>query len=349
MGWFKKGNSGNGAAGPTMMALEPAYIAPTAGKAKLMLTQEEVEPSESHDVYEDERRDDDFVMDRRGSTARSPRSYHNVEMEGQKSYSTKGDDSEAPVLHHEIKAGHLNSLFNGHLMKWKLEAEEGNAFIRVPAFLGALALMSTAITALVLYPDAWEPSAIVTSCGVIVMSCTVLILDGRFLITNPLSARAHLRNVMTRNFNIFRFVWGRGLLYIIAGILNCAQMSLITICSGVFMIALGLIALCVGIHASQRFSSLRNSLADESFLLFAFGRYDNDGDGYLGPNEFGQLLSELGMELDDRYTLKAFNVIDTDCDRKICFDEFNYWWASGYIERGRTRRYSEDEDYQQME
>ena len=208
--------------------------------------------------------------------------------------------------------------------------------------------MTTAIVSLVMYPEAWEPHSIVTSMGVIVMSFFVLILDGRFLAPNPLSARAHLRNVMTRNFNILRFVWGRGLLYIVAGILNCAQLWLITICSGAFMIALGIVALCVGIHASRKFAALRNSLADESYLLLVFSRYDTDGDGYLAPNEFAILLSELGMELDDRYTLKAFNVIDTDNDRKISFDEFNYWWASGYIERGRRRRDSEDE-YRQME
>jgi hypothetical protein len=32
-----------------------------------------------------------------------------------------------------LKRNHLNSLFNGHLMKWKFEAEEGSSFIRIPA------------------------------------------------------------------------------------------------------------------------------------------------------------------------------------------------------------------------
>jgi hypothetical protein len=31
------------------------------------------------------------------------------------------------------KNTHLNSLFNGHLMKWKIEAEEGTSFVRIPA------------------------------------------------------------------------------------------------------------------------------------------------------------------------------------------------------------------------
>jgi hypothetical protein len=247
----------------------------------------------------------------------------------------------------EQQHNHLNSLFNGHLMKWKLEAEEGTSFIRVPAFCGSIALMVTAIMALVLYPEAFTVHSIVMTVCVVVMSIFIAVLDGRFLSMSPLSARAQLRNVITRNFNVFRYVWGRALLYMVAGTLNVAQLWLITICSGSFMIALGFVALFVGIHASRKFAALRSSLADESFLLLVFSNFA-DQSGYIGPDEFALLLTDLGMELDDRYTLKAFNVIDLDNDRRISFEEFNHWWASGYIERGRRRRNSED-DYHRMD
>lgn len=247
------------------------------------------------------------------------------------------------------RQNHLNSLFNGHLMKWKLESEEGTSFIRVPAFFGGLALIVTSIVSLVLYPEVWNAASIVMFIGVIILSCFILILDGRFLCPNPLSARAHLRDVLTRNFNIFRYVWGRGLLYIVAGTLSVVQMQLINICSGSFMIVVGVIALCVGIHASRKFAALRSSLADESFLLLVFSNYDYDGDGYIEAYQFSRLVDDLGMELDDRYTLKAFNAIDMDSDRKISFEEFNHWWASGYIERGRKRRDAvEDDGYNRM-
>jgi len=253
-------------------------------------------------------------------------------------------DLENDYVSDTYRQNHLNSLFNGHLMKWKYEAEEGSSFIRVPAFFGAIALVVTAVVALVLYPDAWTSHSIVMSVAVIIMAIFVMILDGRFLATNPLSARANLRNIMTRNFNIFRFVWGRGLLYIAAGVLSVAQMWIITICSGAFMIIMGIIAIIVGVHASRKFAALRNSLADESFLLLVFSNYDQDGDGYIQPNEFAHLLTDLGMELDDRYTLKAFGAIDTDSDRKISFEEFSHWWAAGYIERGRKRLDDDDDD-----
>lgn len=294
------------------------------------------------------------------SNTRDPSSYgytqdHTTEAESTKDSHRHHHGSSTPALqsHHALSpknenSNHLNSLFNGHLMKWKLEAEEGSSFIRVPAFLGATALIVTAVVSLVTDSEAWSTASIVMSVCVICMSVFILILDGRFLATNPLSARAHLRNILTRNFNIFRYVWGRAILYIISGILSVAQLILMTIIAGAFMIAVGIIALFVGVHASRKFAALRSSLADESFLLLAFSNFDSDGDGYVSPSEFALLLLDLGMELDDRYTLKAFNVIDGDNDRRISFDEFNNWWSSGYIERGRKSR-STEEDYRRMD
>jgi EF-hand domain pair len=176
------------------------------------------------------------------------------------------------------------------------------------------------------------------------MSLFIIILEGRFVAPSPLNARAHVRNIMTRNFNILRFVWGRGLLYITAGTINVAQTWLITMASGAVMIVLGILAIFVGVHATRKFAILRNSLADESFLLLVFSYYDSDNDGYLEAHQFTNLLSYLGMELDDRYALKAFNAVDRNGDRRISFDDFNLWWTSGYIERGRkTAANYEDE------
>jgi len=292
-------------------------------------------------IESDEREEEGMVVvDRNTGKGNQVMSFEYDGDETKGGYSKDYTDQPSTQMTHpdaQPQLNHLNSLFNGHLMKWKFEAEEGSAFIRVPAFIGAIGLMTTSVVALVLYPEAWTTHSIVMSVCVIIMALFIAILDGRFLSSNPLSARAHLRNVLTRNFNIFRYVWGRSILYIFAGVLNVAQLWLITICSGAFMIFVGIVGLTVGIHASRKFAALRSSLADESFLLLAFSNFDGDGDGYLAPHEFAQLLADLGMELDDRYTLKAFNVIDSDNDRRISFDEFNHWWASGYIERGRKR------------
>ena len=189
---------------------------------------------------------------------RPPMDEKQYDEEATRSYSREEVESadDAPSYAETDRQNHLNSLFNGHLMKWKFEAEEGSAFIRVPAFFGSIGLIATIGAAMVIEENAFNPHAIVMGVCVVVMAFFIAVLDGRFLSTNPLSTRAHLRNIITRNFNMFRFVWGRGVLYIMAGILNIAQMWLITMISGAYMVLVGIIALLVGVHASRKFAAL---------------------------------------------------------------------------------------------
>jgi hypothetical protein len=242
-------------------------------------------------------------------------------------------------------ASHLNSLFNGHLMKWKFDAEEGPGYIRIPAFLAGLGLLGTTTTALVLYPITWTISSIVISVFVYIIALAVVILDGRFLSGSPLSVRAHLRNVITRHFGIFRYLWGRGILYLAGAVLSASLMIEMTMISGAVMFLVSLLAIFVGSYSSRKFAALRHSLSDESFLLLEFSNVDYDDDGYINPSEFASLLGSLGMELDDRYCLKAFNSIDTDHDRRISFEEFCHWWSQGYIERGRKVAEGDEQSY----
>jgi hypothetical protein len=59
---------------------------------------------------------------------------YDVENPTSTSYSRNGEsEPEQRTYEHSSKHTHLNSLFNGHLMKWKFEAEEGTSFLRVPA------------------------------------------------------------------------------------------------------------------------------------------------------------------------------------------------------------------------
>ena len=136
-------------------------------------------------------------------------------------------DEQSEVVYGTPKnnSSHLNSLFNGHLMKWKFDAEEGPGYIRIPAFLSGLGLIGTTTAALVLYPITWTISSIVISVFVFIIAITTVILDGRFLASSPLSIRAHLRNVITRHFGIFRYLWGRGILYL-AGAVSWRRCSL---------------------------------------------------------------------------------------------------------------------------
>lgn len=118
-----------------------------------------------------------------------------------------------------------------------------------------------------------------------------------------------------------------------------------TMISGAVMFGVSVLAIFVGSYSSRKFAALRHSLSDESFLLLEFSNVDYDDDGYINPTEFAYLLNNLGMELDDRYCLKAFNTMDADHDRRVSFEEFCHWWSQGYIERGRKATDGDEESY----
>ncbi|CAB9524225.1 expressed unknown protein [Seminavis robusta] len=175
----------------------------------------------------------------------------------------------------------LYGVFNGHLMKWRFEAEEGGPFIRVPAFFGATALVTTTTYALIFDPNTWTILSIVLSLFIYAISLLCIVLEGRFMCTNPLGIRAHLRSALTRRNRVFRFVWGRGILYIIAGGLSCALILIPSLIAGGFMALVGFSAVVFGAYSARMFYKLRDSLKDDDYLGNAFNRFDYDKDGFI--------------------------------------------------------------------
>lgn len=237
----------------------------------------------------------------------------------------------------------LQGVFSGHLMKWRFEAEEGGPFLRIPAFLGANALISTTTYALIFNPDTWTILSIVLALVIYAVSLLSVVLEGRFMCSNPLGIRAHLRSALTRKNRLFRFVWGRGVLYMLAGALSCALLLPPTIITGVFMITVGFSAAVTGGYSSRMFYLLRDSLKDDEYLASVFKKYDADKDGFVTLPEFVNLLSALGMDLDDRVGIKAFHAADINHEYKISEEAFISWWKTAFLKNGKAQKFDDIE------
>lgn len=244
----------------------------------------------------------------------------------------------APVVTSEAATSSLFGVFNGHLMKWRFEAEEGGPFLRIPAFFGANALIGTTTYALIFNPASWTILDIVIALFIYAIALLSIILEGRFMCTNPLGIRAHLRSALTRKNRVFRFLWGRGLLYIIAGGLSCALMLPPSMIAGLFMALVGVNAVILGGYAARMFYKLRDSLKDDDYLANAFKSYDYDGDGYITLPEFVNLLSKLGMDIDDRVGIKAFHAADENHEYKVSWEAFQTWWKGVFLKNGKATR-----------
>lgn len=232
----------------------------------------------------------------------------------------------------EMREGSIpnpETLVMGQLIQWKFNAEEGSLALRIPAVLGALGIMGTTLVPLILYyTECLTPRHVIIAFFVVQMAVIICVIDGRFSCArDPLGSRAKLRNMVTRHFNVFRLVWGRGVLYMIAGLLNMAHEVTMCYIAGGIMVAIGMIAFAVGSRAGKSLATLRKSLSDDEFLLGEFLKHDRDRDGFLNPSEFAQFIWDLGLEFDDLNTLRAFTTIDTDHDQKIAYREFVLWWS----------------------
>lgn len=238
------------------------------------------------------------------------------------------DDSGFSLLRVGSTLRNPDAFVTSHLVQWKLDAEEGPALLRVLAVLGASGLVVTSILPVYLYEEMITITSVIISVYVLMLSTMIFILDGRsFCVRNPLSFRAKLRNLVTSNFNIFTLVWGRAVLYMFVGGLQCSKMEFLALCSGGTMIAIGLLAFIVGANASNSLNNLKSSLTDDEFLWAEFNKFDKDKDGMLDPSDFAKFIWSLGLEFDDMYTLKAFSSIDTDRDRLISYVQFRQWWS----------------------
>jgi hypothetical protein len=161
MGWFSKKSDGNrssadpvatAAVGAYMLAKDSAvattsttskkqYVAPTpvlispASPSNSSVPQKSPESQNVSDTEEEEM----VVIDKPHiEPCLTEDGYGDLENPVSTSYS-RAVESEQDRRNHgadvptNSKQNHLNSLFNGHLMKWKFDAEEGTAFLRVPA------------------------------------------------------------------------------------------------------------------------------------------------------------------------------------------------------------------------
>lgn len=237
-------------------------------------------------------------------------------------------DDEAFARMSEGPLPNPETLVMAQLIQWKFAAEEGSLALRIPAVLGAVGLMITTVLPYALEAGFLTAGHAILSCFVLSHGFLICIIDGRSnYARDPLGSRAKFRNFVTRHLNVLRLVWGRGMLYILVGVVNMAQEVFMCFISGTFMVVIGLIAITSGLRAYQNLMTLRQSLADENFVWLEFIKHDVDHDGYLNPSEFAQFIWDLGLEFDDLYTLKAFNTIDANHDRKITFRQFMRWWS----------------------
>jgi hypothetical protein len=169
---------------------------------------------------------------------------------------------------------------------------------------------------------------ILNSFLALITGMMALILETNLSICNDHEVRM---NLMTK-FPLLVKVSFRGLLYCTVGqslLILFAFWPIYHVLHGIvglFTSCVGLYMIRIGTHSSKLTSTIRKSITDETSVLSAFANNDKNGDGHLEMFEFEGLMLELGIELDAEELTSTFNLIDTNHDKKIVYDEFRTWW-----------------------
>lgn len=236
-------------------------------------------------------------------------------------------------------------MVNGLLIQLKFESEVCPWPLRLMLVLSALFMLTTSI---IPYAMGWSMSIadVIISTLTFCLSIFIILLEGRFSFVNandPVGYRASVRGAIIKSIGGLKLVWGRGVLYLITGLLQVAQMHTITYLSGGLMALIGCVVIIAGASSAAQLMRLKKSLTDDAHLLYLFAKYDRDKDGYQVIKDFARFIVAVGLDLDDAYTVGAFKAIDKDFDGRISFIDFHKWWAQCTVRGNHVFRMKEQE------
>lgn len=206
-------------------------------------------------------------------------------------------------------------------------SKDGNVNFRILAFAGGISVILTSSLSILISMAHFGYLEVMVYLYTLLFGVLICILEGQFLKSRTL---ANIRSMTVEGLPVLKYLWGRGVLYILSGSLQMSHLSSMNILSGTFLIGVGFLFVVIGVHTRRRLSKLKKSLKDVKSLRRYFNSFDRDGDGVLDMDEFGAFVANLtGEDMDEDELEGTFGVIDTTGKGYVTLEEFQAW-LKGY-------------------
>ena len=203
--------------------------------------------------------------------------------------------------------------------------ETGDFSLRLLVLLGGTGVIITSVFGLISSVFFFEFTAALVELFTLAFGCVILILESRQLSLPPV----YMENVL--KYALFlKFIWGRGVLYTLAGALQSNQGvyqgSMMDIIVGMYLLFIGLLFIVLGYMTAQKLANVGRRSFTTSTLRSKFRAANTDRSGKLDLEQFSTLVDDLDIPLSKREKEIAFLYLDTaDCGT-LSFDEFNAWF-----------------------
>ena len=208
------------------------------------------------------------------------------------------------------------------MMELRASVKTGDWSLRLLALLGGVALIFTAVLEFVSKILNLNILGALIEVYVIFLGIIVLVLEG-----SQISLPQKFLHTLHKYALFLKYIWGRGLLYFVAGSLLVTGQQWMDYIVGGFMCLVGILYICVGRSTTNKLKEMRQSELSEKNLHQKFHEVDPEQTGFIGLEQFRCLVNSIGLDMNRRQSEAAFLHIEKVDNDQITFEEFYTWWT----------------------
>jgi hypothetical protein len=215
--------------------------------------------------------------------------------------------------------------------------ETGHFSLRLLALVGGVALAGSAVWGLVTHLLTFHVTNLLLQVYTLALAALILVLESR-----QLSLPEPWLSKVVKYALFLKFIWGRGLLYVVAGSLHTATAETVSIFSfhtlvGLYLTLLGLVFIVLGYRTAQKLAAAGQRSINNLALQRHFRAADVDHSGQLTAAQFADLCARLELEptLSPRETEICFLYLDTEDRGTLSMADVAAWFDRDVDEESR--------------
>lgn len=198
---------------------------------------------------------------------------------------------------------------------------DGTTPVRVLALIGGVGVAFFAGTGILGSLLSFQWLSVVMEIYTFFFGLIMIVLESDFVSLPPKSM-----DTLYKYCLFLKFIWGRGVLYLITGNLQLAQGSIFDLIVGLYVMFVGILYIFLGRSAAKKLSDMKHSIFSEASLKSKFKKADKDKSGFVTNEEFHQLIKGLDLDMTKREMEGIFFHLDSNEDGKLSYEEFAAWW-----------------------